>query len=159
MIWKWSQSLQLLLVSPLFLHSTYAAVFLLWGLHILKSSRLLFLITFLSPGIATSINMHVLFSLSRIIMSGLLLGIVLSVCTCWFHSIVTLPPWFVTTEFGIIIIIIISGKSYSTRYLSFRFRVTNKRFYFKSLYKLGFALAIAVLTLSENAYTGSVRWY
>ena len=41
-----------------------------------------FLITCLSPGIATSINMHVLFSLSRIIMSGLLLGIVLSVCTC-----------------------------------------------------------------------------
>ena len=29
-----------------------------------------FLITFLFPGIATSINMHVLFSLSRIIMSG-----------------------------------------------------------------------------------------
>ena len=41
-----------------------------------------FLITFLSPEIATSINMHVPFSLSRIIMSGLLLGIVLSVCTC-----------------------------------------------------------------------------
>jgi len=41
-----------------------------------------FLITFLSPGIATSINMHVPFSLSRIIMSGLLLGIVLSICTC-----------------------------------------------------------------------------
>ena len=36
-----------------------------------------FLITFLSPGIATSINIHVLFSLSRIIMSGSLLGIVL----------------------------------------------------------------------------------
>ena len=33
-------------------------------------------------------------------MSGLLLGIVLSVCTCWFHSIVTLPPWFVTTQLG-----------------------------------------------------------
>jgi len=33
-----------------------------------------FLITFLSPGFAASINMHVLFSLSRIIMSGLLLG-------------------------------------------------------------------------------------
>ena len=33
-----------------------------------------FLITFLSPEIATSINMHVPFSLSRIIMSGLLLG-------------------------------------------------------------------------------------
>ena len=41
-----------------------------------------FLITFLSPEIATSINIHVPFSLSRIIMSGLLLGIVLSVSTC-----------------------------------------------------------------------------
>ena len=41
-----------------------------------------FLITFLSPEIATSINIHVSLSLSRIIMSGLLLGIVLSVCTC-----------------------------------------------------------------------------
>ena len=40
-----------------------------------------FLITFLSPGIATSINMHVLFSVSRIIMSGLLLGVFLSVYT------------------------------------------------------------------------------
>jgi len=43
-----------------------------------------FLITFLSPGIATSIYMHVLCLLSRIMMSGLLLGIVLSVCTCYF---------------------------------------------------------------------------
>ena len=25
-------------------------------------------------------------------MSGLLLGMVLSVCTCWFHNMVTLPP-------------------------------------------------------------------
>ena len=38
-----------------------------------------FLITFLSSEIVTSIKMHVSFSLSRIIMSGLLLGIVLSV--------------------------------------------------------------------------------
>ena len=37
-----------------------------------------FLITFLSPEIATSINIHVPFSLSRIIMPGLFLGIVLS---------------------------------------------------------------------------------
>jgi hypothetical protein len=59
-----------------------------------------FLITFLSPLIATSINIHVLFSLSRIIMSGLLLGMVLSVWTCWFHSMVTLPPWPVSTDFG-----------------------------------------------------------
>src|SRR5215469_15006946 len=35
-----------------------------------------FLITFLSPEIATSINVHVPISFSRIIMSGLLLGIV-----------------------------------------------------------------------------------
>jgi hypothetical protein len=41
-----------------------------------------YLITFLSPEIATSINIYVLFSLSRIIMSGLLLGMFLSVCTC-----------------------------------------------------------------------------
>ena len=41
-----------------------------------------FLITFLSPEIATSINIHVPFPLSRIIISGLLLGTVLSVCTC-----------------------------------------------------------------------------
>jgi len=59
-----------------------------------------FLITFLSPEIAASINIHVLFSLSRIIMSGLLLRMVLSVWTCWFHSMVTLPPWPVSTDFG-----------------------------------------------------------
>jgi hypothetical protein len=41
-----------------------------------------FLITFLSPGITISINMHVPLSLSQIIMSGLLLGIVLTVCAC-----------------------------------------------------------------------------
>ena len=40
-----------------------------------------FLITFLSPEIATPINIHVPFSLSGIMMSGLLLGRVLSVCT------------------------------------------------------------------------------
>ena len=59
-----------------------------------------FLITFLSPEIATSMNIHVPFSLSRIIMSGLLLGIVLLVCTCWFHNMVTLSPWIVSTDFG-----------------------------------------------------------
>jgi len=59
-----------------------------------------FLITFLSPEIATSINIHVLFSLSWIMMSGLLLRTVLSIWTCWFHSMVTLPPWPVCTDFG-----------------------------------------------------------
>ena len=63
--------------------------------------------TFLSPEIATSINIHVSFSLSLIIMSVLLLGIFLSVCTCWFQNMVTLPPWFVSTVIIIIIIIYI----------------------------------------------------
>jgi hypothetical protein len=35
--------------------------------------------------------MHVPFSLSRIIMSGLLLGMVLSVCTCFFSQYAYLP--------------------------------------------------------------------
>ena len=59
-----------------------------------------FLITFLSPEITTSINIHVPSSLSRIVTSGLLLVIVLSVCTCWFHNMVTLPLWLVSTYFG-----------------------------------------------------------
>ena len=50
-----------------------------------------FLITFLFPGIAASINMHVPCLLSRIMMSGLLLRIVLTVRTCWFHNMATLP--------------------------------------------------------------------
>ena len=53
-----------------------------------------FLITFLFPEFATSINIHVPFSLSRIIMSGLLLGIVLSVCivgsTIWLPCLLDL---------------------------------------------------------------------
>ena len=53
-----------------------------------------FLITFLSPEIATCINIHVPFSLSRIILYGLLLGIVLSVCICWSHIMVTLPYYY-----------------------------------------------------------------
>ena len=68
-----------------------------------------FLITFLSPKIATSINIHVPFSLSRI-MSGLLLGIFLSVWTFWFYNMVTLPPWLI-----IIIIIIIIPKTENKR--------------------------------------------
>jgi uncharacterized membrane protein len=32
-------------------------------------------------------------------MSGLLLGMVLSVCICWFHSMVTLHPRLVSTDF------------------------------------------------------------
>jgi hypothetical protein len=46
------------------------------------------LTTLLSPGIATSINMHVPVSLSRIMTSGLLLAMVLSVCACLYLSMV-----------------------------------------------------------------------
>ena len=56
-----------------------------------------FLNTHLFPGIAASINMHVPSLLLRIMTSGLLLGIVLSVCTCWFHNLVTLLSWLTTT--------------------------------------------------------------
>ena len=59
-----------------------------------------FLITFLSPGIAAS-NMHVPFLLWWIMISGLLLGIVLLVHTCWFHNMVTLHSWLVLTDFSI----------------------------------------------------------
>jgi len=61
----------------------------------------LFLILFLSPEIAASINIHVPSSLSWIMMSSLLLGMVLLICTCWFHDIATLPSWPVSTNFGI----------------------------------------------------------
>jgi hypothetical protein len=53
-------------------------------------------------------------------MSGLLLGKFLSVWTCWFYSVVTLPSWPVSTNFGtcsyqcfciIIIIVIIKFRS------------------------------------------------
>jgi hypothetical protein len=50
------------------------------------------LITCLSPEIATSINRHVPFLLSRIMMSGLLLGMILSVVT-WHSSLVGSIIW------------------------------------------------------------------
>jgi len=59
-----------------------------------------FLFTFLSPEIATSINIHVSFSLLWIVMSSLLLGLVLSVCISWFYNMCTLTSWLVYTNFG-----------------------------------------------------------
>jgi hypothetical protein len=66
-----------------------------------------FLITFLSPEIATSINIHVLISISRIIITGLLLGMVLSLWPCWFHSMVTLPPWPVSTDLLLLLLLLL----------------------------------------------------
>ena len=68
-------------------HIRHISIVRSWYFKIFSAS---FSITFLSPEIATSISMLILCSVSRIIMSGLLLGMVLSVCTCWFHSMVIL---------------------------------------------------------------------
>jgi len=67
-------------------------IYILTSLHfrIFTGTFINFLITFLSPVITTSINTHVPFSLSRITLSGLLLGMVLSVRTCWFLNMATL---------------------------------------------------------------------
>jgi hypothetical protein len=80
-----------------FLHSI-CDVLLLEGLYILDLFAS-FLITFLVPEIAVSINIHVPFSFTRIMMCGLLLDIVLSVYSCWFHNMVTVPSWLVSTNF------------------------------------------------------------
>jgi len=74
-------------VTPIITGITFAFTFHMHCISIVRSLyfRILlvsFLITFLSPETAMSINIHVPFSLSQIITSGLLLGMVLSVCTC-----------------------------------------------------------------------------
>ena len=74
-------------VAPITTGITFVFTFHMRCIHIVRSLyfRIFsasFLVTFLSPEIATSINIHVPFSLLQIIMSGLLLGIVLSVCIC-----------------------------------------------------------------------------
>jgi len=47
------------------------------------------------------VNMHVPFLLSWVVLCGLLLGIVLSVRTCWFHNVVSLTTWHVVSaDFG-----------------------------------------------------------
>jgi hypothetical protein len=90
----------LLLVSLLFSHSTCAA-FLLEGLYTyIRIFSASFLIKFTSSHVATSINIHIPLSLPHIMMSCLLLQIVLSVCNCWFHNVVTLPIIFVVTDYG-----------------------------------------------------------
>ena len=77
---------------PLFLlsHSTCAA-FLLWGLYILRYSQLLSWSHFCLQELQHVLTCIFLFSLSRIMATGLLLGVVLSICTRWLHNMVTLP--------------------------------------------------------------------
>ena len=74
-------------VAPIITGITFVFTFHMLCISIVRSLYFIifsasFLITFLSPEIATSIIIRVPFSSSRIIMSGLLLGIVLSVFTC-----------------------------------------------------------------------------
>jgi hypothetical protein len=57
------------------------------------------LTTFLSPTIVACVNVRFHFSLSGIIMSGLLLQMFLSVFTCWFRNVATLFSWFVSADF------------------------------------------------------------
>ena len=87
--------------SVCFAKSLYWYQLIYWVIKVVRSLYMRifsasFLITFLSPEIATSINIHVLFSLLRIIMSGLLLGTVLSVAlvdsTVWLPCLRGLFP-------------------------------------------------------------------
>ena len=69
-------------VAPIIIGITFVFTFHMRCISIVRSLyfRIFsasFLITFLSPEIATSINIHVPFSLSRIIMPGMLLGLLL----------------------------------------------------------------------------------
>ena len=102
-------------VAPIMTGITFVFTFYMRCISIVRSLyfRILsasFLIAFMSPAIATSINIHVPFSLSRIITSDLLLGIFLSVCVCWFHN------FHIFIIIIIIIIIIIYCNWFSSRW-------------------------------------------
>ena len=77
------------------------------------------LITFLSSGIATSSKLHVPCLLSRIMMSGLLLEIVLSVRTWWFHNMIILYSWLVSTDVGTYMVIPESVARFHPYFLSY----------------------------------------
>ena len=86
---------EMLPVAPVITGITFAFRFRMRWISVMKSLYFkifsaYFFITFLSPVIATSINMHVPCSLSRIMISGLLLGVVLSVHPCWLRNMVSL---------------------------------------------------------------------
>jgi len=70
------------------------------GLLYFKIFSVSFIITFLSPEIATSFSIHDSSSLSWIIPSCLLLGKVLLICSSWFHSTFTLPSRLVLNNFS-----------------------------------------------------------
>ena len=95
-ILKWFQSPLLLLISLFLSHSTCAE---LWFLHFLY--LLSFFLDHISVSRDCSIYWHAyLFFIIMDYESGLLLGIVLLVITCWFLNLVTLLSWLVSNDFG-----------------------------------------------------------
>jgi hypothetical protein len=83
---------------------TFAFTFHILRISSMKSVNLKifsasFLIIFLSPNNATSINMHIPLLFSRIMLTNLLLEIDQSVHTRCFHNMVTLASWLVSTDF------------------------------------------------------------
>ena len=99
-ILKWFQLPLLLRVSLSPSLSTFVE-FLLWSLCILKSSQLLSWSHFCHQKLQHLLTCMLLFFLSSLIMLNILLPvIVLSVRTCWFHNMVTLHSWIVSTYCG-----------------------------------------------------------
>ena len=98
-VWMILRWFQLFRTSRLLLGST-CSEFLLWGLYILEYSLLLLFYHMSISWYCKSINRHAPFQLQRITMSDVLLGIVLSDCSSWFHVIVTAPSRPVSTNFG-----------------------------------------------------------
>jgi len=98
MIFKCFQLRHLSLVSLLFFHCTWAVLYTARSSYF-KIFSTSFLIIFPYPENAVSICRHVPFSLSGIMMSGLLLGAVLSVFTCWSHNNINSTSWLVSTDF------------------------------------------------------------
>ena len=91
-------------VAPIITGITFAFTIHISWIYIVRSLQFKifsasFLIKFLTQRIATSFNVHVPFFFT-IMISGLLLGIVPLVRTCWFHNMLTLPSWLVATHFG-----------------------------------------------------------
>jgi hypothetical protein len=90
-------------VAPIIAGITFDVTFHMPWIYIMRSLLYFkiysasFFIILLSPGIATYVNMHVSFLLSRITISSLLLGRVLSVRTCWLRNMITLASWHVST--------------------------------------------------------------
>ena len=98
-------------VAPIITCITSALIFHMRRISITRSLYLKifsasFMITFLSPGIATSIHVHVPCLLPRIIMSSLLLEIIPSV-RIWYHNMANLPSLLASNDFSTWILLLL----------------------------------------------------